>query len=379
MHDETISPFNDIPLDVFEHLTTFLDKEDVINASCVCRSWKMPAELLTRTIAKKHKQLSDNSCHVFEKTLADVFQVCSSTLYFGDDGDTMLHIIARNGNSDCLRAFFSRIPKKNHKLYCNSANYKGDTPLGVALVHENLTFMKELLNYYDADPNLSNNWGESPLMLAAIDNNREAVELLIHYGANINQQANDGASPLYGAVLENNIEMVELLLRRGALIDLPDHEGCTPFQVSVRESFYCLSKILLNKGADPKRRTFLDGSTALHIAVLNSDEEMVNLIGSFDDCGNIKSYNGSTALHTAAKTGSGVMARCLLNAFPNLNFDEEDIQGKTAIYYAAIDNNAAILHLLLEKGARVDIGNAYREIDWSNYICKNRFRTLFEI
>ncbi|RFU35477.1 hypothetical protein B7463_g914, partial [Scytalidium lignicola] len=69
-------------------------------------------------------------------------------------------------------------------------------------------------------PNLTNEKGDSLIMLAAYYGHAPLVKLLLQHGADPNRLNDRGQSPLAGAVFKNETEVVEALLEGGAD---PDH------------------------------------------------------------------------------------------------------------------------------------------------------------
>ncbi|KKA26169.1 hypothetical protein TD95_003592 [Thielaviopsis punctulata] len=64
--------------------------------------------------------------------------------------------------------------------------------------------------------NMTNDQGNTLLMLAAYSGHASAVELLIQHGADPNRLNDRGQSPLAGAVFKNEDDVIEALLRGGA-------------------------------------------------------------------------------------------------------------------------------------------------------------------
>ncbi|KAI5859775.1 ankyrin [Durotheca rogersii] len=64
--------------------------------------------------------------------------------------------------------------------------------------------------------NLTNEKGDTLLMLAAYHGHADLVKLLIQHGADPNRVNDKGQSPLAGAVFKNEDEVVEALLAGGA-------------------------------------------------------------------------------------------------------------------------------------------------------------------
>jgi len=69
-------------------------------------------------------------------------------------------------------------------------------------------------------PNMTNEKGDSLIMLASYHGHPELVRLLLSHGADPNRLNDRGQSPLAGAVFKNEDEVVEALLEGGADPDL---------------------------------------------------------------------------------------------------------------------------------------------------------------
>ena len=68
----------------------------------------------------------------------------------------------------------------------------------------------------NADVNVKNRMGETPLHQAVSCKNLKIVKLLLKYKADINAQQNDGETPLHVAVLKGDNKIVSMLLDNGA-------------------------------------------------------------------------------------------------------------------------------------------------------------------
>ena len=85
--------------------------------------------------------------------------------------------------------------------------------------------------------NLTNDKGDSLVMLAAYHGHASLVELLIQHGADVNRLNDRGQSPLAGVVFKNEKECIEALLEGGA-----DPEIGTPSALDATKvsSIHCL-------------------------------------------------------------------------------------------------------------------------------------------
>ncbi|WP_405164901.1 ankyrin repeat domain-containing protein [Nocardia sp. NBC_01499] len=93
-----------------------------------------------------------------------------------------------------------------------------------------------LATYVDAGvpPDLTNDSGDTLLMLAAYHGHRDAVEALLDRDADPNRANDKGQTPLAGAVFKGENEIARLLVESGA-----DPDGGTP---SAREAAVMFGK-----------------------------------------------------------------------------------------------------------------------------------------
>ncbi|WOS42040.1 ankyrin repeat domain-containing protein [Xanthomonas rydalmerensis] len=91
--------------------------------------------------------------------------------------------------------------------------------------------------------------GDTPLHIAAMDGDIQAVELFIPFVRNIDIKGGIGSSPLHYAARWGHPEVAKLLLRHGADINLQDDYGDTP--LSFMKGQACFDAILLEQAAKP--------------------------------------------------------------------------------------------------------------------------------
>ncbi|WP_409152637.1 ankyrin repeat domain-containing protein [Fretibacterium fastidiosum] len=79
-----------------------------------------------------------------------------------------------------------------------------------------------------ADVNAKNEYGWTPLMIAAIENTPEVLKVLIEAGADVNAKDRNGLTPLMHAAGHNtNPEVLKVLLEAGADAKAKNNEGKT--------------------------------------------------------------------------------------------------------------------------------------------------------
>lgn len=131
----------------------------------------------------------------------------------------------------------------------NVKNNYGYTPLHQAAskgTNEFSQILVQLLLNKGADVNAKNDAWNTPLHGAALYKNKECVKLLLDKNADINTKNNTGETPLHVAITTNDTELVQLLLDRGADMRAKDRYGCTPLHKAARQSKE-LTQLLLTR------------------------------------------------------------------------------------------------------------------------------------
>lgn len=125
--------------------------------------------------------------------------------------------------------------------------------------------------------------GTLPVHVAARHGRTECLRILIERGARINCTDNLGCSPLHWSAIRKNPDTMKLLLANGAyvnineddkyepLIRIPD-PGWSPIHASVEGKGQEVVTLLLDNNA--KQIKMWDGRTPLHIAVMNSRNDL---------------------------------------------------------------------------------------------------------
>lgn len=162
----------------------------------------------------------------------------------GDDGYTALIRATRRGNIDCMKILLENGADINMKDIANSW-----TPLHFAAYKNNLKCIEFLLKFrgkkgYEADINIQNDYGSTPLMTATIFQNRESVELLLEKNANPNILNFENQNALNLAVHNSDIDCTKLLIMCGKTKD-------------IRKQYYLYAVDLSKKVVTPFTRNFI--------------------------------------------------------------------------------------------------------------------------
>jgi ankyrin repeat protein len=130
----------------------------------------------------------------------------------------------------------------------NTPNEKGLAGLLLAIQSESPKSALVLAKHPQTQVNTQNQLGETPLMLAAINNQLDLAKILIQRGADVNKT---GWTPLHYAATRGHREMMRLLLENEAYIDSESDNGTTPLMMSAYYASPLAVKLLLEEGADP--------------------------------------------------------------------------------------------------------------------------------
>lgn len=156
---------------------------------------------------------------------------------------------------------------------------------------------------------------EKKLMLAAWENNIEAVHSLLDADVDVNKKDRYGSTPLILATVGSNIHMVRYLVKAKADVNEQSQEG----------------------------------SSALMFAVGNKD--IVNYLLSVKSSVNKQDRDGTTALMMAIWENNRDVVDSLMSARAKLEVINK--RQKTAFDYALEKQNLDIIRLLVEAGARI--------------------------
>lgn len=147
----------------------------------------------------------------------------------------------------------------------NILDPKGELMLNLAIKNKSNDVISFLLTNQATDVDISNNFGETPLMIASIEGNLPLVKTLVQ--SNKAKIDHIGWTPLHYASSRGHLEVVQYLLANGAIVDSMSPGNTTPLMMAVQSGNEQLVKLLLDKGADIKVRNG-NGLTAIDIAVI---------------------------------------------------------------------------------------------------------------
>jgi len=161
----------------------------------------------------------------------------------------------------------------------NTRDPKGQLGLTIALQNGANKAFSALLASRKVNVDARNAQDESPLMMAALKGNVEAVKSLIVRDADVNKT---GWAPLHYAASAGSPQhamIIALLLENHAYIDAGSPNGTTPLMMAAHYGSIEAVQLLLEEGADPTLKNQL-GLTAADFALRVSRTESAEKIAA---------------------------------------------------------------------------------------------------
>ncbi|KAL5799381.1 hypothetical protein ACOSQ4_032265 [Xanthoceras sorbifolium] len=320
------------------------------------------------------------------------------------DGQTTLHLACRRGSAELVEAILeyseanvdvldkdgdpplvfalaAGSPECVHALITRGANVRsrlregfGPSVAHVCAYHGQPDCMRELL-LAGADPNAIDDEGESVLHRAIAKKYTDCALVILENGGcrSMGILNSKDLTPLHLCVATWNVAVVKRWVEVASpreiadSIDIPSPVGTAlcmaaavkkDHEVEGRE----LVRILLAAGADPTAQDPQHGRTALHIAAMANDVELVKIILDAGVDVNIRNMHNTIPLHVALARGAKSCVGLLLSAGANCNL--QDDEGDNAFHIAA--DSAKMIRENLEWLIRM-LGNPDAAIEVRNH------------
>jgi ankyrin repeat protein len=200
--------------------------------------------------------------------------------------------------------------------------------------------------------------GDTLLHLACWAKRLDVVLATIGAGADVNARGDSGQTPLHYAVYEgdrNSLPIVDVLLSHGADPAMIDDCGFSVADLANLSMTEGLSEVLeqLQGGSSKRRDDGDDGPSGLHgYARRGADETLRRILIDRPDLIDARDSRGDTLLHVACVEKQYVVGDMLCGRGANLN--AKGHEGRTALHYAVQEGRAislSIVFSLLKYGA----------------------------
>ena len=324
-----------------------------------------------------------------------------------DDDGTALHWAAHNNHADVVQVLIDAgadIEAKDVKgcsplhFVCSSGvvkllvragagvrvtNNYGDTCLTIAACYGHTETVRYLVDLPEVEVDHTDDEGRTALHWAAEKNHADVVQVLIDAGADIEARYNiSGYSPLHFACHSGSPDSVKLLVRAGAGVRVTNNEGHTCLTIAavrghtetvcylvglpevevdhavdddgtalhwaVCKNHADVVQVLIDAGADIVAKD-VEGRSPLHFACISGSLNFVKLLVRAGAGVCVANNDGGTCLTAAASRGHTETVRYLVG-LPEVEVDHTDDEGRTALHWAAENNHADVVQVLIDAG-----------------------------
>lgn len=197
--------------------------------------------------------------------------------------------------------------------------------------------------------------GTTPLIAASMRGCEEVVDVLLRNGANVNAITNNERTALVYAARRGHIDVVKTLLQSGANVDALDNEGKTALSWAAVKGHESAATTLLERRASSNTADN-NSLTPLHYATICGSKIMISLLLDNGAETETKDSLGRTPLFLAATQGQMSAVEFLLKRGADANTQIGGYQS-TLLQLAAAEGNDALLVLLLDHGADIEMGH----------------------
>ncbi|MCF6808536.1 ankyrin repeat domain-containing protein [Thiotrichales bacterium 19S9-12] len=298
------------------------------------------------------------------------------------DSDTPLHTAAYHGHTEIIDLLINNKTPAN----LDACNNHDQLPIDVArsenqnnavrllLRHANELLLKASENgneknvqiALDAGANAietTNTDGQNAIHLAAKNGHQAAAYFLILDNIDLlNKPNKHGQSPLMIAIINNKTEMVKFLLAQGADVNCQNENGSSPLHQAAIKGHENIVKLLLKKGANPNSTENNMKISATQLAILIQNK---NILNSLLEVANINNpialdQEGNTTLnyamiHYDRSQKSKDIILSVLEKCDTKHINTKNNAKCSSLKYAVLYNEKDLVEALLQKGAEVDI------------------------
>nr|KYP61015.1 E3 ubiquitin-protein ligase KEG [Cajanus cajan] len=263
-----------------------------------------------------------------------------------------VNVLDKDGDPPLIYALAAGSPECVHNLIKRGANVRsqlrdgfGPSVAHVCAHHGHPDCMQELL-LAGADPNAVDDEGESVLHRAVAKKSTDCALVILENGGSRSMAIlnSKNMTPLHLCVATWNVPVVKRWVEVATSdeiaesIDIASHMGTALCMAAASKKDHEsegreLVQILLTAGADPYAQDSQHGWTALHIAVMADDVELVKVILAAGVDVNIRNVHNGIPLHTALARGSKSCVELLLSIGADCSLQDDD--GNTAFHIAA--------------------------------------------
>ncbi|XP_025101591.1 uncharacterized protein LOC112568497 [Pomacea canaliculata] len=255
-------------------------------------------------------------------------------------GETVLHIAAKYQKVEYVSECVQQVDTKD----CESLTPKIASKYHIKCAKSKQQMVSKLIDMcHELDD--CDSLGNTPVILAAENNNEGLLRLLLEHGARTDVVDEEQRSVLHVLALKGSsmvsdtyTTLISLCVNNGVQMNSPDINGLTALHLAVKSHNWTFMKSLVNFGADTGRPDG-EGYNVLHRLAMTS-EQLDNVCQLFDllhqrGCDlNAECRAGDTVLHLAAMIENLKLVKHLIGLVTSL--DRCNKQGFTILHLLAI-------------------------------------------
>lgn len=229
----------------------------------------------------------------------------------------------------------------------------GWTPLMYTAANNDSDMARYLMDA-GANINLISKNGHSALALAADAQSLKIVTWLVSAAANPDIRETDlGYTALHYAASRGDKEIAKRLVHAGANVNIMDKNGETAMVLAAKKGQREIAELLRRAGTDPNRYSG-EYQTPLESMLLQGNMEAARILVDIGVDMELRDpTSGATLLITSATIGEDKTAHALIEFGANVN--AQDKKGDTALYWAAFRGNQELTRALLAAGAKPNL------------------------
>ncbi|XP_067928929.1 serine/threonine-protein phosphatase 6 regulatory ankyrin repeat subunit B-like [Watersipora subatra] len=271
-------------------------------------------------------------------------------------GLTPLHLASRSGFNGLVKLLI-----ETHGATVDALSLAKKTSLHMAAEVGQMVVCNTLLKL-GADPNATDEGGQTPLHLAAENDHSDVIKLFLKHKPDLVTMANTkGMTYAHIAASKGSVGVIRELMRFNRTVICTaknSTNASTSLHLAAEGGHDDVVQVLLSAGADPLQEN-LDGMTPLHLAAKHGHVEVVETLKNHLSLTTSSSKNGFTALHVAAHFGQTNTVRELLTslsaAVESVMVKEGTEHGLTPLHLAAQSGHEGLVRVLLNSpGVKVD-------------------------
>ena len=264
---------------------------------------------------------------------------------------TALMLASKKGNVDAMNLLLTAGANRDIQ------DSDGDTWLHYAVCGDCSKDVLQTVIDQGAELNSTNKQNRTPLLLASIEGNADAIMVLLNAGANQAIEDAYGNTWLHCVVSGDcSKDILQTVTDLGAEVNATNKQYCTALMFASVKGNIDAMNVLLNTGANRNIQD-ADGNTWLHYAVFGDcSKEVLQVVIDLGAEVNATNKHNTTALMVASMKGNVDAIMVLLDAGANQAI--EDVYGNTWLHYAIHgDCSKKVLQAVIDLGADVNATN----------------------